>query len=285
MDKTLRSPLFLPCSEQRFLDKAAELTPDALVPDLEDSVPENAKDSARSRLDQCLPKLLECGRPIIPRVNPLESPYFLDDLKCSIRPGVAAISVGKIRSPRQIEEITAVISDVESTNGVSANSIGLIPVIESAEGVLNAAAIAASSDRIVAITFGAEDYCHDLAITRSPSESELEFARSMLGVAARAANVPALESPYTLLGDESGLKRYALQARQRGFSGQFAIHPEQINGINEVFSPTVEQIDWAKRILRAFSEAERSGAGAARFEGKMIDAPVKKQAEQILGIT
>ena len=278
----MRSLLFIPGNKDSMLAKAAGLDADVVVPDMEDSVPDAEKLAARAMIADWLPRLTAHRAPLLPRVNGLRTPWFQDDVAAVAVPGVFGISVGKVNSARDIDAIADVVSRAEQRAGLEIGHLRLIPWIETAQAVVNAHAICAASARIVAVAFGGEDYARDLGIERLDDESNVAYARSAICNAARAASVLALDTPYFRFRDDAGLKDSSLAARRLGFKGRFAIHPKQIATINECFSPSAEEIEMARRIVTAFTEAERQGRGSTSLDGRVIDMPVVRRARALL---
>jgi citrate lyase subunit beta/citryl-CoA lyase len=165
---------------------------------------------------------------------------------------------------------------------LAVGSVKLIPWIETAKAIVHCPAICGASERIVAAAFGAEDFTHDLGVTRSDDPAQHLYARSALCVAARAAGIVALESPYFEFRDTDGLRKSSLAAKLLGFKGRFAIHPDQIETLNECFSPSAAEIEHARRVIAAYEEAERRGRASTSLDGRVIDVPVVKRARALL---
>lgn len=278
----LRSLLFVPGNKNNMLDKALGFSPDAFVPDMEDSVPTAEKENARNTIAGYLPKLADSNVPIIPRVNSFDTAWAADDLAAVVGPHIYGISIGKIDEPEDIDEISQLIGELERDAGLDEGQIKMIPWIESAKAIMHCYDICRASPRLVAVAFGGEDFTHDMGIERLEDESEVAFARNQLCIAARAAGILALDTPYFRFKDEDGLRTNSSEAKQCGFKGKFAIHPAQIDAINETFSPSTKEIEYARRVVQAFEEAERSGSGSTSLEGKVIDVPVVKRARALL---
>ena len=278
----LRSLLFVPGNTPRMLDRALGLRPDAFIPDMEDSVPWDEKANARAVTASYLPRAAETGVPVIPRVNSLDTGLLEADLEAVIGPHILGVSIGKVDNPQIAGEIEGLLSRLESEAGLSPGAIKLVPWIESAEAIVNAYAICRASRRIVAVALGAEDFTNDMEIERRDDDAELVYARSVIAVAARAAGVLALDTPYFAFRDPDGLRTNSLESRGAGFRGRFAIHPAQIDVINEVFSPSGEQIEHALRVIEAFEEAVAMGRGSTSLDGKVVDVPVVKRAQALL---
>ena len=278
----LRSLLFVPGNTPRMLDRALGLRPDAFIPDMEDSVPWDEKANARAVTASYLPSAAETGVPVIPRVNSLDTGLLEADLEAVIGPHTFGVSIGKVDNLQIAEEIEGLLSRLESEAGLSPGTIKLVPWIESAEAIVNAYSICTASERIVAVAFGAEDFTNDMEIERRDDDAELSYARRAIAVAARAAGVLALDTPYFAFRDPDGLRANSLESRGVGFKGRFAIHPAQIDVINEVYSPSLDQIKHALRVIEAFEEAVSMGRGSTSLDGKVVDVPVVKRAQALL---
>ena len=280
----LRSLLFVPGNNPRMLEKALGQVPDAIVPDLEDSVPCNKKISARDTVSAFLPRLIETGIPIIPRVNSINSGLVEKDLAELIIPGIFGITIGKINSAKEMYELSEAIDKIEIDKGIDRGVIRLIPWIETAKSILHAYEISSSSHRVIAVAFGAEDFANDMAIERTEDGNEIAYARAAVCTAAKAAGVTPLDTPYVSFRNEIGLRKENEVSKQFGFVGRFAIHPLQIKVINESFSPSSKAVDNARRIVEAFELAERQGTGAISIDGNMIDTPIVKRAQGVLDL-
>lgn len=264
------------------LEKALGLAPDALVPDMEDSVPAAEKANARDTVASYLPGLAAAGPVVIPRVNPVESGLLEEDLAAVVGPHVYGVSVGKIQSAEDVRHISDQLARLEKRAGLEIGVVRLVLWIETALAVVNAYQICTASPRVVAVAFGAEDFTNDMGVHRTEDGSEVAYPRGVVCVAARAADVLALDTPYLGFRDPEGLRRDSRVARRYGFRGKFAIHPDQVDVINQEFDPSPTEIADAQRVVAAFEKTERSGKGTTSLNGKMIDAPVVKRARSLL---
>jgi citrate lyase subunit beta/citryl-CoA lyase len=280
----LRSLLFVPGNRADMLAKAAALTPDAFVPDMEDSVPVEEKAHARDVTASFLAQLAQSGVLVIPRVNALETGLLEADAAAVVGPHSYGVSVGKIYTPRDVEIISDILARLELKGGLPVGQTKLVLWIETAMAIVHAYDICVASPRIVGVAFGAEDFTHDMGIERTAEDSEVAVPRSLMCVAARAANVLALDTPYFLFRDAEGLQHNALASKKIGFKGKFAIHPSQLDIINATFAPSPADIDYARRVVAAFEEAERAGKGATSLDGKVVDVPVVKRARALLEV-
>ena len=264
------------------LEKALSLRPDAYIPDMEDSVPEAEKANARQTVATFLPRLDAAGPMVVPRVNALDTGLIEDDLEAAIGPHTYGISVGKIDQAVDVRRISTIMERLEEAAGVPNGQTRLIPWIETASAVVHAYEICSASPRVAAVAFGAEDFTNDMGIERTDDDREVAYARSAVCVAAKAAGILALDTPYFKYRDLEGLRSDARAARGYGFRGKCAIHPDQVEIINDAFSPTQSEVEHALSVVAAFEEAEREGRGSTSLDGKVIDVPVVERARGLL---
>jgi citrate lyase subunit beta/citryl-CoA lyase len=291
----LRSLLFVPGNRANMLEKALGLDPgaenrngsalpDAFIPDMEDSVPEAEKANARGMIAQYLPRLAETGVAVIPRVNALDSGLIEDDLKAIVGPHIQGVSVGKIGTATDIARVSELLDPLEDAAGLEPGTVRIVSWVETALAVVNVFDIASSS-RVQAVAFGAEDFTNDMEIERTDSDAEIAYPRAAVAIAAKAAGVLALDTPFFRFRDIDGLRRDALTARGLGFRGKCAIHPDQLAPINEAFSPTEVELQNARRVVDAFEEAERAGSASTSLDGMVIDVPVVRRARALLDMS
>ena len=288
----LRSLMFVPGHRPRMVQRAlgvGEFVPSALdvaILDLEDGVPPDEKDRARASIAAALglPSGGE-GPARYVRVN-RDARARDADLAAVLCPGLDGIVAPKIDRPDEVAELARDLDEREDAAGMARGSIRLVPSIESAQGLLEARAIAACTDRVIALLFGAEDFARDLGLPaeREAEAAELLYARSAVVVAAVAAGRQAIDGIWPNVTDADGLRRDALQARRLGFVGKSLIHPGQIETINEVFSPSAAEVAYARRVIDAFEGAQRKGLGAVALDGKLLDQPVVERARRTLAV-
>lgn len=280
----LRSLLFVPGNKDNMLEKSLAFAPDVVLPDLEDSVPDAEKANARDTVKRWLPRLLDGPSRVMPRVNSLETPWTEQDLEAVVAPGVYGISVGKIRQPGDIATISNMIAAREVALGLEVGSLVLIPWLETTQAIVHCHEICVASQRIVGVAFGGEDFTNDLGVERLDDENQLLYARSAFCIAARAANVLAFETPFFKYKDDNALRADSLAAKRLGFKGRFAIHPAQLDTIEQCFRPSHAEIEQARRIVAAYEAAEREGRGSTSLDGLVIDVPVVKRARGVLAL-
>lgn len=281
-----RSLIFVPGNRPNMLERAISFDADIIMVDLEDSVPPAEKVAAREVAREWVPRLVKeaprSSRKIMVRVNSLDTGLTQDEVAAVAGPDLYGISLGKPESVWDVREADRILGAAEASAGLEPGSIKLIPWIENAKAVMAAQQLGAASPRIVALAFGAEDYTNDMGVQRTDSGEEVSFPRAGLPVAARAAGVASLDSPFVAFRDPEALLRDAQVARQMGYTGKFAIHPSQIKVINETFSPSVDEIAYARQVVEAWNRAEAEGRGSADLDGRMIDVPVIKRAQNLL---
>ena len=280
----LRSLIFVPGNRPNMLERALAFNADIIMVDLEDSVPPAEKTAARNLAAQWVPQLYQAGRRVMVRVNSLDTGLTRDELAAILSPQLYGVSVGKTDSAADLREIESILSPLEKAAALPPGQIKLIPWIESAKAVVNVHQIAAALPRTVALAFGAEDYTNDMGIHRTDAGAEVHHPRAAIAIAARAAGITALDGPYVAFRNTQGLLQDAAVARQLGYTGKFAIHPDQIDPINAAFSPSPEEIAHAQRIMSAWQEAESAGRGSLALDGKMVDVPVVKRAQNLLNL-
>lgn len=288
----LRTLLFVPGNRLNMIEKARHLPADVLVLDLEDSVPSLEKASARALVRDSLARLAperrggekakQKGRKVFVRINSLASGLAQEDLESVITPGIDGISQPKPSSARDVTEVAAIITRLEKERGIAAGHVKLLPWVETAKGLLHAFEIASASPRVVGISFGAEDFTLDTGMMRTEEGSELLYPRTMVVIAAKAADVIAVDTPYNNFRDEAGLINEARLARRLGFEGKFLIHPSQIEPVNRIFCPSPEEVAHARRVVAAFEAAAAQGFASTSLDGKMIDIPIANRARKLL---
>ena len=280
----LRSLIFVPGNRRDMLEKARDFEADVIVADLEDSVPPAEKLNARHIVQEMAPSLPARGQKVMVRVNSLDTGLTMDEIAAVAGPHLYGISVGKLESTWDMREYDRIMTVAESRAGLEPGRLKVIPWIENSSAVLKAYDIATASPRIVGVAFGAEDYTDNMDIQRTDGGEEVYFARAMVAMAARAARVTALDSPYVRHRDQEGLKREVELELKLGYKGKFAIHPAQLDIINTLFTPLPEEIEYARRVVEAWDLAEASGRGATSLDGRMIDVPVVKRARSLLAM-
>jgi citrate lyase subunit beta/citryl-CoA lyase len=273
MERVFRSVLFVPGVRPDRFAAAVGSGADAVVFDLEDSVEASRKAEARQHIAETLPRLGAAGIvERLVRINAASSEWFFDDL-AFVRSlaGIDGVVVPKVELPEQIAGV--------------ASSVGgphVVPLIETARGILHAPAIAAAVGGVRVILFGAEDLTAEIGVPRTVDGDELVYPRSQVVLAATSVGADAVDAVFIDLASPELLRKDAMRARAMGFRGKMAIHPDQIPTINDVFTASPEEVERARRIVEAFDAATRRGEGVVRVDDKMVDAPVATRARRVL---
>ncbi len=286
LSKPLRSVLFVPGNKPRMLEKARALQADAVILDLEDAVPPGEKAAARAIVRQAL-KSGPYGPQVILRVNALSTGLVEADLEGAFALGVDAVCLPKADTPADVDLLGSLLAALEQERGLPVGAVGILLMVETALGVLNAYGMAVAGAehggrRVQALCLGGEDLAWDLGAVRTKEGTEIAYARAHLVLAARAAGAAAIDTVYTDLADPDGLLVEARQARQLGYSGKLLVHPAQIEPVHQAFAPSEEEVAHAQRVLDAFEAAGARGEGVISLDGQMIDAPVVARAREVL---
>lgn len=299
-----RTLLFIPGNNKRFLEKSKFLYPDILCFDLEDSVPISEKTIARDMIIESLSSSNKAANSIdinnnnnnnnanynnkeppqiFVRINSFESGLYEQDLECVISERLAGIVIPKVNSASELEKITEIIANLEKKRNIE-KILRLIPSIESSQGVVNSYDIAKFNERVCSLMFGVFDYLYDMKLDYENEGLEYSYARAKIPVDARAAGIPALDSIWQKVDDLDGLQRDAKIAKRLGYAGKSIIHPKHIEPVHNVFVPSQNEIEWAKKVVSKLNQIQEKGdkRGAFKIDGRMIDAVHFKQAKLIL---
>jgi len=278
----LRSLLFAPGDSARKAEKALASEADGVILDLEDSVALPGKDAARAMVAAILPGAARPG--VVVRVNPRGTPWYLADLAATVPHRPAAVLLPKCTGPGDLLALDHHLEALEAAHGLEPGSIGVLALVTETAASLAQADYRGAPARLLALCFGAEDLSADLGITpRGPGHgyaAPVAAARAMTLLAAGAAGVAALDTPWPDPRDPAGLEAEAQQAAADGFAGKLCIHPGQVAAVAAAFTPTPGRVAWAEQVRAGF--AARPDAGVFALDGKMIDRPHLKLAERIL---
>jgi citrate lyase subunit beta/citryl-CoA lyase len=284
--RACRSHLFVPGNNDRLLGKVFAAGADAVVIDLEDAVATDAKGDARRLTAAAIAARAGHGGPIVAvRINGVDSSWWRDDVAEVVGPGLDVLRVPKAESVEQLREVDVALTQAEDRCGLSHGQIGLVATIESAAGVMAAAEIARAS-RVEAFTFGASDFVRDIGADPASSDLATLYARQHLVLVSRAVGIlPPVASVYTQVKDLEGLRRSTDEARAIGFFGRSCIHPSQVSVVNDVFTPTAEQVCAARVLLTAWAEAMASGVAAFTMpDGQFVDEAIVRRARAVVAL-
>ena len=279
----IRSFLFAPGNHARKVEKAFALDADAVILDLEDSVPAKEKILSRKQVIDALSKPHKAHGYI--RINGCDTEFFENDIQEVVGPWLDGIVLPKAETSEMVEQVSFQISEAEKKSGLKLNSIELLPLIETAKGVENANEIAAGSDRICRLAFGGGDYTLDLNYIWNRDEEVLSYARSKIGHACRIANIePPIDTVVLEIKDNDRFIASAERGRTFGFSGKLCIHPDQISFCNKIFSPDSDEIAYAQKVILAFEKSESDGSASIEIDGNFVDYAIVKKAQRIIDL-
>jgi citrate lyase beta subunit len=262
--------------------KAIALGVDSIVMDLEDGVALGQKTTARQTIVEAL-QTLDFGRSErLIRINPVGSELYEADLRATIAAGPDGYVLPKAEFAEQVQVVAEFLSLEEQARGRPVGSIRLLPIVETALGVMNVREIALADERVEALVFGAEDLAGDMGAVRTAGGWEIFYARSAVVTAAKAFRLQAIDMVFFDLHDLDGLAIECRAGRQMAYDGKMAIHPRQVEVIQRAFAPSPEEIARALRIVSAHEEAQTAGLGAFALDGRMVDMPVVRMAESVL---
>jgi citrate lyase subunit beta / citryl-CoA lyase len=284
----LRSLLFVPGNKPAWMEKAIGYGADALIFDLEDSVPVAEKAAARPMVRSALERLHRRGPVCTVRINALETGIAGDDLEAIVTSGLAAIVAPKIETPQHVVILDTLLTQCERRVGLPVGQVEILPTLETAKGIYHAYHIATSSPRVHTVSAAAGqggDTARSLGYRWSKAGTETLYIRSKVLLEARAAGIayPLIASWFEL-HDLAGLRHDACLNRQLGYTGQVVIHPSHVQVINDVFTPTPEEIAYYQGLLAAMQAAERQGTAAVTYAGAMVDIAMVKTAQQVLAL-
>lgn len=283
--RQLRSMLYIPAVRPDWIEKGIRSGADALILDLEDSVPAHRKPEAAELARESLSRHGDSTRLLV-RINPLSSEFWLDDLEQVVAPGLYALVLPKCESPEQVAVVDAVVKRLEGRVGMESGSVRLAPMFESAKGLSRAREILSASRRVTYSWAGHTldgDLGRDMRIGWTAEGSESFYARSKIVVDTRAAEVPfPTTGLWALIEDTAGLREYAEQNLLLGFTGMQVIHPSHVGVVNEVFTPSSNEVARLERVLEAMRDSQRQGGGAILLDGAMVDEAMAAYAARRL---
>jgi citrate lyase subunit beta/citryl-CoA lyase len=282
MTQLFRSLIFVPGNNPRFLEKAKKIQADIVCFDLEDSVPDDEKTSARKLIKNALKSRSEYSSSIFVRTNSPLSGKIPSDLKEIIQKGIDGIVIPKVNNVTELKKIQKTLSGLEKSKKLK--PIQIIPSIESAEGVVNSYPIASFGKRVTAIVFGIFDLLNDLGVEYTKDSPGGKYSRYKIPVDAAAAGISAIDGIWQDLNDLKGLQKDCNFGKSLGYAGKSVIHPDQISMIHKSFYPNKTEISWAEKVCKVYLKSTKKGKGATTVDGKMIDEVHYKQAQALLDI-
>jgi citrate lyase beta subunit len=277
-----RSLLFVPGDSRRKIEKAAAIGADVVCLDMEDGVALNQKQAARDSIREAL-SALDFGRSErMIRINAYDTALKTDDVSQTITARPDSVLIPKVEGADAVRWLEAQLTVAEATHGWPEGRIEMLAMVETARGIVNLKEIASASSRLSALIFGAEDLAGDIGAARTSEGWEVFYARSAVVTHAAAFGLQAIDMVFVDYNDADGLLREARQGARMGYAGKQLIHPNQIAPVHEAFTPDDAAIAHAKRVVEAYEQNQASGFGAFALDGRMVDMPVVKAAQQVL---
>lgn len=276
-----RNLLYVPAYQENLIKKSLKANPDAYIYDLEDSVPLPFKQNARA----ILKSYIICSKlkgNIFVRINSLKQNMLQEDLEAAAYSDVMGFLIPKVDRAEDLAAFDKELDLVEEKRNLPKGHFKVIPLIETTAAIMNINQIANGSERVIAMCFGAEDYVNDLLGTMEEDSEVLQFPRSVLATAAKAAGILAIDTPYLAVHDENGFLDEEKRMSRQGFDGIQLLSPRQIKLANICFTPSEEEVQKSRRIIQAWENSAKDGTGVSMLDGKMIGPPMRKWAEKIL---
>lgn len=283
MDILLRSFMFVPAYNRKFIEKALESDADAIILDMEDSVPEDKRTDARKMILEYGKKGMLQKKKVFIRINEMESMDFVSDVSELVIDGITGFMPSKIYCADDIIFMDRLLSFMERHNGLEAGKLLLAPLIETTSALAEVQKIAFASPRLVALCFGGEDYLNDLGSVYTYQASALVVPRALIANAARSAGLLPIDTPYIDIADIAGFEKAERQAYENGYAGCLVLNPKQIEAANRAFMPDPDKIAYSEKVIKAVQESEKEkGSSVAMLDGAMVGPPMRKRAEIVI---
>lgn len=279
----MRSLMFVPAHNLKLMKSAIKTDADILLLDLEDSVqPKVNKQVARNNVIKFITEEKLKRFHVFPRVNDRESGELLKDITQLTIEGIDGFMYPKAKTGQDIYFFDKLLETIEYEKEIPVGTFKIIPLIETASSVLHAEEICAASKRVIAIAFGNEDYLADIQGINDELASTIFTARSLIAMAARSQNVAPIDTVHTKVHNLEDLEKNVKVAKKLGFEGMLVLHPKELHLVHKYYSPTQEEVLEAKKMVKAFEESQKNGAGVAIVEGKFVGPPLVKNAIKVL---
>lgn len=278
----MRSLMFVPANNEKFLDSSVKRDADVLLLDIEDSVPPVEKQKARDNIKQFIQRPELKGRLVFPRVNDRESGELLRDVYQLTIPGIAGFMYPKSTKPEDVYFIGKLLETIEYEKGYPIGTFKLIPLIETAGAVINIKEICVASERVIAVAFGCEDYVSDMEGKHDIEGTSILTARNLIAIGARSCGVLPIDTVHIRVHDLEDLEKNLILSRNLGFEGMMVLSPRELSLVNKYYSPTQDELDWAEEMISLATAAQNEGRGVAMKGNKFIGPPMVKMAEKIL---
>ncbi len=283
-NRLLRSLLFVPGHRERFIEKSSDLAMDAVILDIEDAVPVDKKEDSRELIRQKVSEGFFSNTQVFIRLNDIESGLIDDDLEKTAIDGVDGYMFPMAGSAEDILYFEKKLKEHEKNKGYPVGKFLIIPLIETPKGIINSYSIGESSERVIALSFGNEDYLTELGGIDVPGRENLFVPQAMMAMAARASGCQPIDTVYVSIKDIKGFEEEVHRARSLGYSGKLLVHPSQIEITHRYLSPSLEEIEWATNVMDIAEKALKEGYGVVRVDDKFVGPPFVKRAKKIVAL-
>lgn len=279
-----RTYLFAPGNHERRVEKAMGLGADVVILDLEDAVAISEKKSTRNLINKTLDQPRNCA--VFVRVNAYDTEFCYGDICSIVSENLDGIVLPKLESLEDLRSIDWLLTNLEKERGLSHRSIDLMPIIETAGGLVNIREMANADTRVRRLAFGGGDYTRDLGMQWTLKEDELLPVRSEMVLASRFGKLePPVDTVFIHIKEHDAFKASCLNILGLGFQGKMCIHPDQVPVTNEIFTPSADEVGWSKRIINEFGEAEKAGIASIQIDGYFVDYPIVEKAQRTVDIS
>jgi citrate lyase subunit beta/citryl-CoA lyase len=280
----LRNMMYVPAYREKFIEKSLTAPADAIIYDLEDSVPQEFKPDARKILKEYIDKGVFKDKTVFVRLNPLESNMLSEDLKYVLHRDITGFMPSKIYTAADMDYYDKLITQLEAENGIETGHFKFTPLIETTSAVMDIYNICKQSKRTIAVCFGGEDFLNDLEGLHKEPPRSFDYPRAAIAIAARASGIQPIDTPYLAIHNEEGFIKEENISFEIGFSGVQILSPRQIPLANRCFTPDEEEVKRSEEIMEACRLSALEGSGVAMYKDKMIGPPMRKRAEKVLEI-
>ena len=278
----MRSLMFVPAHNEKLLDSAVRRDADVLLLDIEDSVPYSEKQKSRDNIKEFVKRTDLNGKLIFPRVNDRESGELLKDVYQLTVDGVAGFMYPKATKGEDVYFFGKLLETIEYEKGYPIGTFKIIPLIETAGAVINIRDICTSCSRVIAVAFGCEDYVTDLQGNHDEEGLSIMMARNLISIAARSCGVQPIDTVHIRVHDLEDLEKNLILGKKLGFEGMLVLNPKELPLVHKYYSPSEEEVSWAKEMIELSEEAQREGKGVAVKDNKFIGPPMVKMAKNII---
>ena len=280
----LRNMMYVPAYREKFIEKSLTAPADAIIYDLEDSVPQQFKPDARRILEKYIKEGAFKDKTVFVRLNPLESNMLSEDLKYVLHSDITGFMPSKIYTAADMDYYDKLITQLEAENNIETGHFKFTPLIETTSAVMDIYNICKQSKITIAVCFGGEDFLNDLEGLHKEPPRSFDYPRAAIAIAARAAGVQPIDTPYLAIQNEEGFIKEESISFEMGFSGVQILSPRQIPLANRCFTPDEEEVKRSEEIVEACRLSSLEGSGVAMYKDKMIGPPMRKRAEKVLEI-